>query len=162
MVETRAELPFIGDQVVCLSHDQAGGEAGRKESAAVFGRTVAMREKRGLSSTDKKKKADTQVEKLEHEVAAIQQRRETSMDAVRRIGVAPFAETDAIENYAKVESGLKRYALLFDRIRLVDVTNSFRLFRAMNPNYEWVTALEFLKEQELLEIRPMFEIVKMF
>jgi hypothetical protein len=23
MVETRAELPFIGDQVVCLSHDQA-------------------------------------------------------------------------------------------------------------------------------------------
>src|SRR6516165_1523528 len=24
MVETLAELPFIGDQVVCLSHDQAG------------------------------------------------------------------------------------------------------------------------------------------
>jgi len=23
MVETQAELPFIGDQVVCLSHDQA-------------------------------------------------------------------------------------------------------------------------------------------
>jgi hypothetical protein len=23
MVETPAELPFIGDQVVCLSHDQA-------------------------------------------------------------------------------------------------------------------------------------------
>ena len=23
MVETLAELPFIGDQVVCLSHDQA-------------------------------------------------------------------------------------------------------------------------------------------
>src|SRR5215467_6164223 len=23
MVETRAELPFIGDQIVCLSHDQA-------------------------------------------------------------------------------------------------------------------------------------------
>src|SRR5215472_8018878 len=23
MVETRAELPFIGDQVLCLSHDQA-------------------------------------------------------------------------------------------------------------------------------------------
>ena len=23
MVETRAELPFIGDQVACLSHDQA-------------------------------------------------------------------------------------------------------------------------------------------
>src|SRR6516225_5091463 len=28
---TRAELHFIGDQVVCLSHDQAGGEAGRRE-----------------------------------------------------------------------------------------------------------------------------------
>src|SRR6516165_9980167 len=29
MVETRAELPFIGDQIVCLSHDQAarGGPA---------------------------------------------------------------------------------------------------------------------------------------
>ena len=26
--ETLAELPFIEDQVVCLSHDQAGGEAG--------------------------------------------------------------------------------------------------------------------------------------
>jgi len=24
MVETPAELPFIWDQVVCLSHDQAG------------------------------------------------------------------------------------------------------------------------------------------
>jgi hypothetical protein len=23
MMETRAELPFIGDQIVCLSHDQA-------------------------------------------------------------------------------------------------------------------------------------------
>jgi len=23
MVETRAELPFIGDQIVCLSHDHA-------------------------------------------------------------------------------------------------------------------------------------------
>ena len=26
MLETLAELPFIGDQVVCLSHDQAGGQ----------------------------------------------------------------------------------------------------------------------------------------
>ena len=32
--ETLAELPFIGDQVVCLSHDQAGGEAGRKEGSS--------------------------------------------------------------------------------------------------------------------------------
>jgi hypothetical protein len=27
MVETRAELPFIGDQIVCLSHDQAARSA---------------------------------------------------------------------------------------------------------------------------------------
>jgi len=27
MLETLAELPFIGDQVVCLSHDQAGPPA---------------------------------------------------------------------------------------------------------------------------------------
>src|SRR6516164_6290577 len=36
MVETRAELPFIGDQVVCLSHDQAArsgpAECGREGS----------------------------------------------------------------------------------------------------------------------------------
>jgi len=28
-------LPFIGDQVVCLNHTQAGGEAVRKESLGV-------------------------------------------------------------------------------------------------------------------------------
>ena len=32
MVETRAELPFIGDQVVCLSHDQAARSGPRKEA----------------------------------------------------------------------------------------------------------------------------------
>ena len=36
MGETRAELPFIGDQVVCLSHDQAGGEAGNGVAVAVL------------------------------------------------------------------------------------------------------------------------------
>ena len=30
--EPLAELPFIEDQVVCLSHDQAGGEAGSPRS----------------------------------------------------------------------------------------------------------------------------------
>jgi hypothetical protein len=30
MVETPAELPFIGDQVVCLSHDQAARSGPRR------------------------------------------------------------------------------------------------------------------------------------
>jgi hypothetical protein len=30
MVETLAELPFIGDQVVCLSHDQAARSVVRR------------------------------------------------------------------------------------------------------------------------------------
>jgi len=32
MVETPAELPFIGDQVVCLSHNQAARSGPRKEA----------------------------------------------------------------------------------------------------------------------------------
>jgi hypothetical protein len=39
MVETRAELPFIGDQVVCLSHDQAArrpAPLSERASAALF------------------------------------------------------------------------------------------------------------------------------
>ena len=32
MGETPAELPFIGDQVVCLSHDQAARSGPRKEA----------------------------------------------------------------------------------------------------------------------------------
>jgi hypothetical protein len=32
MGETPAELPFIGDQVVCLSHDQAARSGVRKEA----------------------------------------------------------------------------------------------------------------------------------
>jgi hypothetical protein len=32
MVETPVELPFIGDQVVCLSHDQAARSGPRKEA----------------------------------------------------------------------------------------------------------------------------------
>jgi hypothetical protein len=57
MVETLAELPFIGDQVVCLSHDQAArsGPASmelpyccpatifRDILAALFGRLRAAR-----------------------------------------------------------------------------------------------------------------------
>jgi hypothetical protein len=35
MGKTVAVLPFIGDQVVCLSHDWAGGEAGRKSAIVV-------------------------------------------------------------------------------------------------------------------------------
>ena len=31
IVETRAELPFIGDQIVCLSHDQAARSATRQK-----------------------------------------------------------------------------------------------------------------------------------
>jgi hypothetical protein len=31
MVETRAELPFIGDQIVCLSHDHAARSATRQK-----------------------------------------------------------------------------------------------------------------------------------
>jgi len=47
MVETRAELPFIGDQVVCLSHDQAArsGPASMKPlslSAMAMGRDVGF------------------------------------------------------------------------------------------------------------------------
>ena len=34
-METLAELPFIGDQVVCLSHDQAGGEVGGAPSSSL-------------------------------------------------------------------------------------------------------------------------------
>ena len=34
MMETRAELPFIGDQVVCLSHDQAAGQRAEEGGAA--------------------------------------------------------------------------------------------------------------------------------
>ena len=32
MVETLAELPFIGDQVVCLSHNQVARSGPRKEA----------------------------------------------------------------------------------------------------------------------------------
>jgi hypothetical protein len=31
MVETRAELPFIGDQIICLSHDHATRSATRQK-----------------------------------------------------------------------------------------------------------------------------------
>ena len=31
MVETRAELPFIGDQIICLSHDRAARSATRQK-----------------------------------------------------------------------------------------------------------------------------------
>jgi hypothetical protein len=34
MVETRAELPFIGDQIVCLSHDHAARSATRQKMGA--------------------------------------------------------------------------------------------------------------------------------
>ena len=34
MGETAAELPFIGDQVVCLSHDQAARSGPRKDGRA--------------------------------------------------------------------------------------------------------------------------------
>src|SRR5215472_16028579 len=34
IVETRAELPFIGDQVVCLSHDQAARSGTRQSPEA--------------------------------------------------------------------------------------------------------------------------------
>jgi len=34
MVETLAELPFIGDQVVCLSHDQAARASSKENSRA--------------------------------------------------------------------------------------------------------------------------------
>jgi hypothetical protein len=38
MVETRAELPFMGDQVVCLSHDQVARRAA-SDTAGIGGRT---------------------------------------------------------------------------------------------------------------------------
>jgi hypothetical protein len=38
MGETRAELPFIGDQVVCLSHNQAARSGPRKEARERWGR----------------------------------------------------------------------------------------------------------------------------
>jgi len=34
MMETPVELPFIGDQVVCLSHDQAAGQRAEEGGAA--------------------------------------------------------------------------------------------------------------------------------
>jgi hypothetical protein len=33
MVETRAELPFIGDQIICLSHDQTARSAPAEREA---------------------------------------------------------------------------------------------------------------------------------
>jgi class 3 adenylate cyclase len=41
--ETRAELPFIGDHVVCLSHDQAAEETGRAAAVASDGVNIAAR-----------------------------------------------------------------------------------------------------------------------
>src|SRR5215467_447411 len=43
MGETRAELPFIGDQVVCLSHDQAARSGPAKGGGPIRspGRTIA-------------------------------------------------------------------------------------------------------------------------
>src|SRR6516165_6134788 len=40
MVETRAELPFIGDQVVCLSHDQAARSGSGINEAVLVHDTV--------------------------------------------------------------------------------------------------------------------------
>jgi len=37
MVETRAELPFIGDQIVCLSHDQAARSGPARKRGAPIG-----------------------------------------------------------------------------------------------------------------------------
>jgi hypothetical protein len=43
MVETPAELPFIGDQVVCLSHNQAARSGPRKEARGVLPGRVGLR-----------------------------------------------------------------------------------------------------------------------
>ena len=43
MVETRAELPFTGDQIVCLTHNQAARSGpARKRWGAAAARSLAM------------------------------------------------------------------------------------------------------------------------
>ena len=51
MVETRAELPFIGDQVVCLSHNQSGR---RSRVSGIFScvADVAFHKKCGIAITE--------------------------------------------------------------------------------------------------------------
>ena len=54
MVETRAELPFIGDQIVSLNHDQAArsGPRGRLGPVAPTINTICMTfSTRSLSAT---------------------------------------------------------------------------------------------------------------
>ena len=41
MVETRAELPFIGDQIVCISHDH-GARSGSLNLTLGIGRAMAL------------------------------------------------------------------------------------------------------------------------
>src|ERR1700751_1492713 len=49
MAETRAELPFIGDQVVCLSHDQAARSGPRKEAPVFDARRAPSTSMRSLA-----------------------------------------------------------------------------------------------------------------
>ena len=47
-METRAELPFIGDQIVCLSHDQATRRAPARKRGLVDTAIVAANSFLGL------------------------------------------------------------------------------------------------------------------
>src|SRR6516162_5782542 len=49
MGETRAELPFIGDQVVCLSHNQAARSGPRKEARVHLAEALAQQGEYGAS-----------------------------------------------------------------------------------------------------------------
>ena len=49
MGETRAELPFIGDQVVCLSHNQAARTGPRKEARVHLAEALAQQGEYGAS-----------------------------------------------------------------------------------------------------------------